>query len=102
MAAIPALIRDGIVVFDGVNPKNPDQRLIAIAVKVRIKGVDFVVTACMREDSSGRLFYDQELIENESAGRLSSEPGLTQGKNTAPPAHLKDITRCLILQVGIV
>jgi len=38
MAAIPVLIREGVLVFDGVNPKRPEQRLIAIAVKVRIKG----------------------------------------------------------------
>lgn len=100
MAAIPALIRDGVVVFDGKNPKNSEQRLVAIAAKVRIKGADFVVTAGMREDSNGRLFYDHELMEIESAGRLSSEPGLAQGKNTAPPAHLNDMTRRFITQAS--
>ena len=100
LAAIPELIRNGVVVFDGKNPKNAEQRLVAIAAKVRIKGEDFVVTAGMREDSNGRLFYDHELMEIESAGRLSSEPGLTQGKNTAPPAHLNDITRRFIVQTG--
>ena len=67
MAAISALIRDGVVVFDGVNPKNPEQRLVAISAKVRIKGEDFVETAGMWEDSNGRLFYDHELMEIESA-----------------------------------
>lgn len=100
LAAIPELIRNGVVVFDGKNPKNAEQRLVAIAAKVRIKGEDFVVTAGMREDSNGRLFYDHELMEIESAGRLSSEPGLTQGKNTAPPARLNDITRRFIVQTG--
>ena len=38
--------------------------------------------------------------DRESAGRLSSEPGLTQGKNTAPPAHFNDITRRFIVQAG--
>ena len=77
-----------------------EQRLVAIAAKVSIGGENFVVTAGMREDSNGRLFYDHELMEIESAGRLSSKPGLTQGENTAPPAHLNDITRRFIVQAG--
>ena len=89
-----------VVDANGKNPKKAERRLVPIAAKVRIKGEDFVVTAGMREDSNCRLLYDRELMEIESAGRLSSEPGLTQGKNTAPPAHLDDITRRFLVQTG--
>lgn len=85
MAAIPALIREGVVVFDGVNTKRPEQRLIAIAVKVRIKGENFVVTAGMREDSNGRLFYDHELLDIKRVeDRLSSQSGAAALPGSAP------------------
>jgi len=91
MAAIPDLLTHGTVVYYGINPKNAEQRLVAIA------GEDFVVTAGIRSDSNGSLSYDHKLMEVRRAEQLSSEPGLPQEKNTALSARLNDITRKFIV-----
>ncbi len=43
--AIPDLITDGFIVYDGINPKNTDTRLVAISKLVKIGGMDYAITA---------------------------------------------------------
>lgn len=94
LSAIPELIREGVVVYDGKNPKNPQGRLVVIAGRMKISGRDLYVTAGFRADANGRLFYDHELMELEGAERLSSQWGAAdEVEHPLPPAHLNDFTR---------
>lgn len=103
-AAIPSVLRDGVVVFNGANPKNPRGRLVVVAAKVAINARKFYVSAGFREDANGRLFYDHELMRVERADGLSSqsgEAGVT-GHHPAPSsAHLNDMTSAFLAQETI-
>jgi hypothetical protein len=86
LAALPALLEHGVLVADATNVKNAAQRMLAFAAKVRIAGNDFIVTAGVREDANGRLFYDHELMDLmpvADADRLSSQSG-PEGQTTDP------------------
>lgn len=92
-AAIPDILRNGVVVFDGQNPKQPRGRLVVVAGQVEIRGAAFYGSAGFREDVNGRLFYDHELMEIERAERLSSQRGAAlSSKHPLPSAHLNDFT----------
>lgn len=98
-AAIPDVLRDGVVVFDGENPKHQRSRLVVVAGKVTIRGTEFYIGAGFREDANGRLFYDHELLEMERAERLSSQWGAAQlSKHPLPSAHLNDYTASFLGQ----
>lgn len=83
-AAIPELLRTGQVVYDGMNPKNPKGRLVVISRLVAVGGKRYAVSAGLREDPNGRLFYDHELLEVSRVGGLSSQPG--EGPKPRHPA----------------
>jgi hypothetical protein len=87
----------GIVVYDGKNPTNERQRLVVVSGKMSIRGEDFFVTAGLRDDAQGTLFYDHELLEVERADGLSSQSGRNAVSSTTGPAptsaaHLNDYT----------
>lgn len=74
IAAIPEIIKTGVVTFDGVNPKNKQGRLVTVSKLVVIGSKPFAITAGFREDSNGRLLYDHELFELKRADGISSQP----------------------------
>jgi hypothetical protein len=96
-AAIPDILRNGVVVFDGENPRKAGERLVVVAKQVSIgeTGVSprkFMVSAGLREDANGRLFYDHELLSMERAGGLLSEPEAASSASAPTPARLNDFT----------
>jgi hypothetical protein len=84
LAAIKDVLVNGYVVYDGVNPKNTRSRLVAISKRVDIGEKQFVVTAGLREDASGRLFYDHELLDTRRAEGISSQS--SEGLSPQHPA----------------
>ncbi len=103
-AAIPDVLRDGVVVFNGENPKNPRGRLVVVAARVDILDRHFYVSCGFREDANGRLFYDHELMRVKRVDGLSSQPGEVGDTEQHPaPAstHLNDMTLQFIAQAPI-
>ncbi|QSA97500.1 hypothetical protein [Methylococcus sp. EFPC2] len=100
IAAIPDVLRRGQVVYNGVNPKNPQGRLVVISARVKIARELYVVSAGAREDANGRLFYDHELLDVRRAEGLSSQPGeRPKPIHPAPTStHLNDYYRQFIAQ----
>jgi hypothetical protein len=77
LAALPDVVRNGVIVYDGPNPKNTRARLVVISKRALISGKPYMVTAGFKEDSSGsgRLFYDHELWDVNRVEGLSSQSG---------------------------
>jgi hypothetical protein len=86
----------GIVVYDGKNPRNDQQRLVVVSGKMNIRGEDFFVTAGLRDGGDGKLFYDHELLEVERADEALTQSGRVGISGASGPghrsAHLNDYT----------
>jgi len=104
IAALPDMARSGTVVYEGVNPKVPRNRLVVIASQVDIGGELFIVSMGFREDANGRLFYDHEMLDAKRAeARLSSRSGAAALSGSTPSsasARLNDYTVSFLAQTG--
>lgn len=102
IAAIPEIVTGGVVVFDSKNPKRPRERLVILAKKVKIGGQDFFVSAGIRGDANGKLFYDHEMLDVKKAeARLSSQSGTAALPGSTPSSastHLNDYTIAFMTQ----
>ncbi|MEQ1560672.1 MAG: hypothetical protein ABL933_17260 [Methyloglobulus sp.] len=98
--ATPELIKNGFVVYDGINPKNTRNRLVTISKHVEISGKLYAVTAGFREDANGRLIYDHELLDVSRADGFISQrgEGIASQQPLAESARLNDYYRRLVGQ----
>ncbi len=101
-AAVPDVLRDGVVVYGGKNPKNERSRLVVVASRVEIGGRAFMVSAGIHEDANGRSVYDHEVLDMKKVeARLSSQSGAAASPGSAPSSgstQPKDYTLELLSQ----
>ncbi len=86
VAAIPALLERGILIHKspGAGDARPETHYV-LAARLDLGGAHYVARLVVREDASGRRFYDHELSAVERLGR-ASQRGAASGEagHTAP------------------
>jgi hypothetical protein len=82
--ATPAVLREGLVVYDGANPKNPRGRLFVVSGLMNIHEIGFDVTAGFREHANKRLFCEHALKDVKRAERQLSQRGESLSSNHPP------------------
>ena len=80
LEAVPDLIKNGI--YLETNPKN-DYDLVShiFAGKATIDGVPYAVSYIVREDGSGRRYYDHSLIKIEALDHINGQAPTLTNKN---------------------
>ena len=80
LETVPDLIKNGI--YLETNPKN-DYDLVShiFAGKATIDGVPYAVSYIVREDGSGRRYYDHSLIKIEALDRIDGQAPTLTNKN---------------------
>ena len=63
LAAVPQVLERGAVTFHGPNPKNPNEDFMVVAHRVAIGAKDYLVSAGVRIEPNGKLFYVHELTD---------------------------------------